>query len=109
MDEAFRPPRAGRERIPYRLARGGERGRRAGNVLYWQRRALQLSGYIDLSSERCLVAVFNTVFASLAAFSMRARGLSVEIGGSTSFAGDFEGNAPYGRSSARVEMLLRIL
>ena len=47
MDEDFRPPRAGMERIPYRLARGGERGRRAGNVLYWQRRVLHLSGYTN--------------------------------------------------------------
>ena len=48
MDARFRPPRAGMERIPYRLARGGERSRRAGNVLYWERRVAEAAGYKSL-------------------------------------------------------------
>jgi hypothetical protein len=49
-------------RIPYRLARGGERVRRAGNVLYWKRRVRSLRGctrfrnsLFFLNRHRCLL------------------------------------------------------
>ena len=51
MDGGFRPPRAGMERIPHRLARGGERSRRAGNVFYRKRRIASIAGYTTRKEE----------------------------------------------------------
>jgi hypothetical protein len=46
-------------RIPYRLARGGERVRRAGNVLYWKRRARSLPGCMKFSTKIYAGSVFE--------------------------------------------------
>jgi hypothetical protein len=46
-------------RIPYRLARGGERRRRAGNVLYFERRAVEPGGYSGLRVVRNNATALN--------------------------------------------------